>query len=291
MIKLCKIIAGGTDMFNILFTNKKIVIFLTSVFIILCSTLLFTDQPQTKSQDTTYITPTLFIHGFKGGPGSFNTMLHRFERNGWGTRGLIFHVNADGEVKVEGQLTNDYNPMIQVLFEHNRASLADQTVWLQRIMAALQKTYEIKQVNLIGHSMGGLTSANYLLHNEGNKYPAVKHLVVIGSPFKGIHQKSYFDVNTGAATVDLQPSSAALKNMIHKKNHFDEHVSVLSIAGVINNEDTDGLVSRASAHGIKDIVPASNYQEETFYDTNATHSGLHEHTDVDKKVAAFLWDQ
>ncbi|SDJ02678.1 alpha/beta fold hydrolase [Alteribacillus bidgolensis] len=278
-------------MFNILLMNKRVIIFITSVLIILCSTLLFFDEPQTKSQDTTNITPTLFIHGFKGGPGSFNTMLHRFERNGWGSRGLIFHVSADGEVEAEGQLTNDNNPFIQILFEHNRASLADQTVWLQRIMASLHETYEIKQVNLIGHSMGGLTSANYILHNEENKYPAVKRLVVIGSPFKGIHQKSYFDVNTGAATVDLQPSSAALENMVYKKDNFDEHVSVLAIAGVINNEDTDGLVRRNSAYGIKDIVPRANYQEETFYDTNATHSGLHEHTGVDKKIAAFLWDR
>ncbi|MFB4163958.1 alpha/beta fold hydrolase [Alteribacillus sp. JSM 102045] len=279
-------------MLKILFNNKKIFTFIIAAFVILCTAFLFTDEQTTSSQNTTDITPTLFIHGFKGGPGSFNTMLERIEHNGWGSRGKIFHINGDGEVEAEGQLTNDNNPLIQVLFEDNRASLANQTVWLQNIMMILHETYDIKQVNLVGHSMGGLAASNYLLHNKGERYPEVDRLVVMGSPFTGIHQKSYFNVNTGAATVDLQPRSEALENMAHNKENFDDKVSVLAIAGVINNdgEESDGLVSKASALGIKDIVPAHNYQEEIFYDSKATHSGLHEHTGVDKTVAEFLWN-
>lgn len=157
-------------------------------------------------------------------------------------------------------------------------------------MTTLRKTYDIKQVNLVGHSMGGLTTTNYLLNNHAGSYPEVQKLVVMGSPFKGIKDKNYFFNNYGEATHDLKPESRSLQLMIHNNHNFNEHINVLAIAGVIPNQKSDGLVHVSSALGIKDIVPSSVYHEKIIKDTKATHSGLHEHPRVDQEIAEFLWN-
>lgn len=265
---------------------------------ILGGSLFFMNSKSTSSRDTTNFTPTLFVHGFKGGPGSFNTMLQRFDHNNWGSKSMMIHVSTSGDLFILGTISNEINPFIQIVFENNHASIESQTAWLQKIMATLRETYDIKQVNLVGHSMGGLASTNFLLNNQAGSYPRVEKLAVIGSPFKGIDTEDYFAVNTGEATVDLRTESQALLDMVDKKANFDETIAVLTIAGVINgdvdqNQGTsgtsiwDGLVSLSSALGIKDIVPHS--RDEIFYDAAATHSGLHEHLGVDQILAEFLW--
>ncbi|SDI36325.1 Uncharacterized protein with an alpha/beta hydrolase fold [Alteribacillus persepolensis] len=269
---------------------NKITLLLTTICSIAIGALLITEEPKSYSQQSSNLTPTLFLHGFKGGPGSFNTMLERFEKNGWGKKEKVFYVKADGTIKTKGTLPADERPFIQVIFENNRASLAEQTSWIQKIMKMLRQTYNVQEVNLVGHSMGGLTSTNFLLHNQKNTYPHVQKLVVMGSPFHGINKQRYFDVNTGEATADLKPDAQSLQIMMNSKNTFDQHVGVLAIAGVTSPTQTDGLVHKNSALGIKHIVPDSNYQEKVFYDIRATHSGLHEHKGVDRTVAAFLWE-
>ncbi|WP_051302646.1 alpha/beta fold hydrolase [Salibacterium aidingense] len=246
-------------------------------------------EKSTDSMDTKPFTPTLFVHGFKGGPGSFNTLLERFAQNNWGSKGLVFHVSSSGALHTEGNLGKKKNPFIQIIFEDNRASLKQQTMWLQHVMHTLGKTYDVKQVNLVGHSMGGLTTAKYLWKERSPSYPDVEKLVVIGSPFYGIKRDSYFEVNHGAALQDLKPGAASVQTMFEHKRAFPHNLGVLAIAGSPFYRKTDGVVSVRSALGIQELVPPSIYHEKIFTDLKATHSGLHEHSGVDRKIAEFLW--
>ncbi|MCP3029300.1 alpha/beta fold hydrolase [Halobacillus sp. A5] len=281
-------------MLDKLYTNKKKFITIMILSFVLGGSLFFINSTPTRSEKPTEMTPTIFVHGFKGGPASFNTMLDRFEDNKWGNKRMVVYVSPTGDVRVRGGIPHTMNPFIQVIFGNNRASVADQTNWMQSIMSRLKQDYAIDQVNLVGHSMGGLASTNFLLNNQENDYPEVNKLVTIGSPFLGIGQNDYFTMNSGEATVDLQIESNALTTMINSKENFDEDVQALSIAGIINEEAPieerwDGLVTEQSAHGLNNIVPEENYYNETFIDANSTHSGLHEHTGVDQTVAEFLW--
>ncbi|MFG6150474.1 alpha/beta fold hydrolase [Halobacillus sp. B23F22_1] len=281
-------------MFDKLIHHKNKFILITVLSFVLGGSLFFINSTPTRSEKPAEITPTIFVHGFKGGPGSFNTMLKRFEDNNWGTKRMIIYVKSSGHVRVRGGIPHTMNPFIQVIFENNRASVADQTNWMQHIMTKLKHDYAIDQVNLVGHSMGGLASTNFLLNNQEGDYPDVNKLVAIGSPFLGIGQSDYFTLNTGEAVVDLQVESNALTTMINNKANFDEDVPALSIAGVVNEEDLeedhwDGLVTKQSAHGLQNIVPTRNFHQETFIDEFSTHSGLHEHPGVDESVAEFLW--
>ncbi|MFD1018590.1 alpha/beta fold hydrolase [Thalassobacillus hwangdonensis] len=252
----------------------------------------FTNSTPTSSKDNGKVTPTVFVHGYKGGTGSFNTMLRRFQNDRIGMKQLMIRVSEDGSLQYIGRILDDKNPFVQIVFENNRASIADQTLWMKKVMHSLRHKYGIEQVNLVGHSMGGLASTNFLLESDRSDYPRVEKLVVMGSPFKGIEREDYFSYNYGEATVDLKPGSDALESMLKRKDAFPEHIEVLTIAGVVTKDVKlgDGLVSLDSAIGIEDIVPSERYHEKIFKDPAATHSGLHEHTGIDKVLAAFLWN-
>ncbi|WP_182200590.1 alpha/beta fold hydrolase [Paraliobacillus salinarum] len=241
-----------------------------------------------KPHDTT---PTLFVHGYKGGPRSFDTMLQRLEKENFGKKTMVVHVASNGEVAISGDIARQSPSFIQVIFQNDRATISQQTQWMRKILYQLKEVYNVPQVNLVGHSMGGLTSTNVILQNQPKSgLPKIKKLVVIASPFKGIDNPTYFTVNTGEAAVDLKTRSEALKKMIANKEKFESTIDVLAIAGVIDHTGTDGIVSLISAMGIEDIVKEDQLNREIFYDKKATHSGLHEHTGVDQKIASFLWE-
>ncbi|MBS4177967.1 alpha/beta fold hydrolase [Lederbergia citrea] len=236
--------------------------------------------------------PTVFVHGYKGSERSFSTMLERLKSDQLGTTTMVVHVRKNGRISMKGSVPKDvHNPFIQVIFENNRAQISDQTMWLKKLMKILKEQHGIQQVNLVGHSMGGLAWTSYLESVSGNTdYPIAIKLVTIGSPFKGIDREDYFKQNYGAALIDLKPTSAALKKLVENKGSFPDRLPVLSIAGVINDPVTgDGLVSQYSALGNRDIIPPSQFTEIVMNDTEATHSGLHEHKGVDKLIAEFLW--
>lgn len=273
------------------FTSKKSVLVTILIIIFSFTFIALVYSNPIQSKDTSNITPTLFIHGFKGGPSSFQNMLTRLEEKRSGTKTMVIRVLSNGELAISGNLTEKENPFIQVIFQENRAGINQQTEWIQNILHRLHNVYSIEKINLVGHSMGGLTATNFILTNpDRTLFPSIEKLVVIGSPFKGIDQANYFLVNSGDAAVDLKTQSSALEELIENKQYFNSQVPVLAIAGVINETDTDGLVSLSSALGIEDIVQESQMQKEIFYDETATHSGLHEHKGVDNVVAEFLWD-
>lgn len=239
------------------------------------------------------VTPTVFVHGYKGGERSFGTMLSRFETYGWGEKIMVIRISNTGRITTSGDVKpHTEHPFIQVIFENSRASIHDQAKWLDKTMKLLKDKYHIGQVNLVGHSMGGLALTSYLEHISTSpyKYPVPKKLITIGSPFKGVYQEGYFERNTGEALIDLHPDSKALQRLVENKGNFPGNIPVLSIAGVtFKSQIGDGLVSKESAGGNQSIVPKQNFIQETVNDPNATHSGLHEHQDVDRMIGEFLW--
>ncbi|WP_203363447.1 alpha/beta fold hydrolase [Bacillus sp. REN10] len=244
----------------------------------------------TKAATSPHSNVTVFIHGYKGTVNSFRSMLHRFEHeHHWGRQVLLCKVTKDGRVltsKVQRYTTND-RLFVQVVFENNRASFKDTAYWLSKVMNTLKAQYGINEVNLVGHSMGGIVSTKFLEdYQQGSKYPHVNKLVVIGSPFKGVKNEKYFQTNKGGAALDLMPSSPAVTQLEKNKDAFPRHVKTLTIAGV-----ADQVVDIDSALAIKHIVPKDNYHEVIIFDPNINHSGLHESNEVDERIGQFLWNE
>jgi uncharacterized alpha/beta hydrolase family protein len=232
--------------------------------------------------------PTVFVHGFKGTYNSFKTMMDRFEnQHGWGQKTLTLFVSEKGIITYSGNLPKNPSspPLIQVVFESNRASIPDTTQWLENVMKFLYDFYGVRDINIVGHSMGGLVSTLYLQNSENIvEVPKPHKFITIGSPFLGVTKQSYRQINTGAAVRDLMPNSKVLNNLYKNRGTLPKDIKVFAIAST-----GDQVVSVKSATAIQRLFPRENYQQEIIYDPHASHSGLHESVLVDHLIGEFLW--
>ncbi|MCG0041072.1 alpha/beta fold hydrolase, partial [Escherichia coli] len=68
-------------------------------------------------------------------------------------------------------------PLIHIVFKKPDASIAQQQKWIEAIMQDVRDTYKASSVDLVGHSMGGVTAAAVSLSNP--QY--IQKLVTLGS--------------------------------------------------------------------------------------------------------------
>ncbi|RBP08089.1 alpha/beta hydrolase [Rossellomorea aquimaris] len=232
--------------------------------------------------------PTVFVHGYKGTYNSFRTMLERFEnQHGWGQKTLEIYVSENGSVVYKGSLPTNLTspPLVQVIFEDNRASLEKQAIWLESAMKLLHHQFDVSNVNIVGHSMGGLASTKYILNTRDSSFvPKTHKFITIATPFLGVTKESYDEINTGAAVIDLKPESRALKEMFLNRHLIPSNINVLSIAG-----SGDDVVNVQSAIGSQSLFEKNQYQSRIVYDPSISHSGLHETIKVDRLVGDHLW--
>lgn len=66
-------------------------------------------------------------------------MINRLAEDGDVTKSLVMNVAADGTVSSDGNYDKfSHNPTIQVIFEDNKSSAANQTQWIQNVMKELK---------------------------------------------------------------------------------------------------------------------------------------------------------
>ncbi|GIO24564.1 alpha/beta fold hydrolase [Oceanobacillus sp. J11TS1] len=243
----------------------------------------FYQQDQTRAEEYTGA-PTIFIHGYKGTENSFGHMLDRFENTyQWGNKGFVYYVTKDGSIVDYNLNEGRYAPMfVQIVLEDNRASFQKSTEWIASVLLHLKENYRVEEVNLVGHSMGGILAVKYTMEYTLNGYPKVNKLVTIGSPFDGIYNENYFKVHQDEAAEDLKPNSDALK--VLRDNMFPAEVKVYSIAST-----GDSVAVPESAKALRYMIPEQNYKETIIDDPQLTHSALHESMQIDKLIHSFLW--
>lgn len=248
-----------------------------------------------KKDDTAFkksAVPTVFIHGYGGTINSFGGMIQRLSSERKTTKEMLITVQSDGSLKVDGDLSKKKdNPSIQVLFTANKDTEWNQTEWIYTVLKYL-KQQGVEQVNLVGHSMGGVSSLRYLTtYGQPNDASTINKFISIGAPFNDFTEssESIDDVLRNGPSVkagryiDYQNGIANVPNKL----------PILLLAGKINQETvTDGTVPLNSALAtfslLKDHGNPIKYQ--IFTGPNAQHSQLHENLDVDKTVADFLWN-
>ncbi|SFE15015.1 Uncharacterized protein with an alpha/beta hydrolase fold [Lentibacillus persicus] len=260
----------------------------TAVFLILTGSvfgLLYVPE-STKSEKNMEV-PTVFVHGYKGTENSLGNMLERFEHTyNLGKRSLVYKVSPAGKLDVYHLNNREHtaNMFVQPVFKNNRASIEDTAEWLAKVMAHMKETFGVKRVNLVGHSMGGLVSIEYIEnYQDYSHYPEVKKLAVIGSPINGIYNEGYFKLHHDPAAEDLKPDSYALKRLRLNKNAIPDHLDVLSIGST-----GDSVARPKSIEGIRKIVDEGQLTYKMIKDPTLGHSALHEDTRVDKMIYSFL---
>ncbi|WP_313470147.1 alpha/beta fold hydrolase [Carnobacterium sp.] len=238
--------------------------------------------------------PTLFIHGYQGTEGSFSGMLSRFETSGWGKKALTITVQPDGSISETGTWQNQSdNPLIQVLFADNKNNEWNQADWVKAVLTYLKKTYQIDEVNLVGHSMGGVSSFRYLVtYGEDESLPTVHKFVAIGAPFNdfvtGNEAQSLDELNQNGPVVISERYSDFAAGI----QHYPKLTKMLNIVGDLQDgSNGDGTVPVRSGLAIGYLMQTKglDYHEEEVVGAQTHHSQLHENTQVDKLVGDFLW--
>ncbi|QQP70724.1 alpha/beta fold hydrolase [Carnobacterium sp. CS13] len=248
-------------------------------------------DPLTTNQTTV---PTLFIHGYEGTKGTFDGMLSRLEVSGLGEKALTVTVQPDGSVSETGSWQDQaINPLIQVLFADNKNNEWNQADWIKAVLSYLKQTYQIDEVNLVGHSMGGVSSFRYLVtYGNDDSLPTVDKFIAIGAPFN--------DFVTGNETQTLDALSQDGPSVISERygdfsaaiQQYPSSTKMLNIVGDLQDgSEGDGTVPIRSGLAIGYLMQTNglDYHDEEITGAHAHHSQLHENIKVDKLVAEFLW--
>ncbi|OJG75086.1 hypothetical protein RV12_GL001691 [Enterococcus quebecensis] len=240
--------------------------------------------------------PTLFIHGYSGGNNSFGRMIKRMEGDGLTKKELVLTVSAEGEVEAKGKLTGkENNPSIQVLFKDNKSNEWNQAEWIKNCLLYIRDTYGIKEVNLVGHSMGGASSLRYLTtFGEDQSLPKINRFVGIASPFNNFVELSNGETIDGVIDNGPAVQSERYADYVNGIEKVSKDMKALIIAGDVEDGSlSDEAVPVADALSVVSLFKThgNEVQEKIFYGKSAQHSQLHENTEVDQLVANFLWKQ
>lgn len=275
-----------------------VVLFLGLIFITGCGenkmekkATIATSTEQT-SQKTSV--PTLFIHGYSGGTNSFGHMIQRMEKEKETKKELVLTVTEAGEVQAKGKWSNTLNnPSIQVLFEDNKSHEWNQSEWIKNCLAYLKTTYSIDEVNLVGHSMGGVGALRYLTtYGKEAELPAVRKFVGIAAPFNNFIELPQTETATMVITNGPSVQSDRYADFAAGMGNVSPSMSVLLIAGDVEDGSLgDEAVALTDALSVASLFTANGnpVSEKIFYGTGAQHSQLHENLEVDQLVAEFLW--
>ncbi|ASK61413.1 hypothetical protein CFK37_04100 [Virgibacillus phasianinus] len=268
--------------------KKKYIIRITTLIIIIVSIAVITYMPEEARSQKNTLPATVFIHGYKGTYNSFGNMLNRFENQyNWGNKALIYRVYSNGDLRVYNLNKGKVKPVfIQVIFDNNRASFKDEAGWLANVLHHMKENYQIDKVNIVGHSMGGLVSVKYIEEYQNDSlYPTTNKLITIGSPFDGVYNDTYFQINRDEAATDLKPNSAALQLMREMKQAIPKNLKVLGIGST-----GDQIARPESVNALRMIIPKDQLKIVMIKNQALGHSELHENKHVDRLIHSFLWN-
>lgn len=239
--------------------------------------------------------PTLFIHGYGGTFYTFSRMLSRFEEANYGEKLLTIEVESDGSISESGNWQDGSpNPFIQVIFADKNNNEWNQADWIKAVLVYLKTTYQIDEVNLVGHSMGGVSSLKYLVtYGNEETQPVVKRFVALGSPFN-----DFVEGNENQTIKELHQNGPHVLSGRYNEysvaiRQYPASTKMLNIVGDIQDgSKSDGTVSVNSGLSIGHLMESNNfdYREQVITGKYSFHTKLHENRQVDKLIAEFLWD-
>ncbi|WP_125767270.1 alpha/beta hydrolase [Lapidilactobacillus wuchangensis] len=245
------------------------------------------------------IVPTLFFHGYGSSINAEKQMANAAVKAGVTQTVIQAHVSKTGQVTLQGNFqADDHHPIVEVGFVDNKNPDYHQAgKWAHNVIRALQKRDQIEKVNLVGHSMGNMAIAFYMLdYGQDKKLPQVQKQVDIAGHFNGIlgmdDQPNRMKLAANGRPTKINQTYGELEKLRAQSTY--RQVQVLNIFGDLNNgTHSDGDVSNASSQSLRYLVAdqAKFYQEKKIVGPNAQHSKLHENKQVDQILIKFLWNK
>ncbi|MBO0410789.1 alpha/beta hydrolase [Enterococcus hulanensis] len=248
-----------------------------------------------KQKDVHYSNvPTVFIHGYEGNSFSFGPLLRRFERENVAKREMTIVVQKDGKLSIEGKLKNrNDNPTIMVLFAKDVTDEITQSKWIDKVMRYLYQK-KVRRVNLVSHSMGGVSSLRYLLEYAGEKTPITEHFVAIAAPFNDLEIAEDTEEIFAYELTEKGPSGETpiYQYFDQAMNQLPTNLHVLDVAGDLKDgTESDGSVSTHSAFALRLLFQkhARSYQELTVTGKSGGHSAITKSAKLEKQLIKFIW--
>ena len=247
-------------------------------------------------------TPTLFFHGGGSSYHAEEHMVNAAKKAGVTKTILRANVDKNGKVPLHGTMhKNSINPIVEVNYEDNRQlDFNKHGVWATNVVKALQKQYGIKNINMVGHSLGNISIIYYMLQNSQNKsMPKLRKQVDMAGYFDGLDFSGLPDEIRQPQGLKLDKNgkpnkmNATYQQMTKLRSIYPKNqVRVLNIIGDIGGK-TDGTVTNVSSLSLKCLVAsrAKSYQVKVFHGKLARHSKLHSNPAVDNVLIKFLWEK
>ncbi|MCD2255541.1 alpha/beta hydrolase [Agrilactobacillus fermenti] len=239
--------------------------------------------------------PTIFVHGFRGGLNTTEKMVEAAIDYTNQQDFLRVIVDWRGRIRYQGTWTTNENPIIQIIFEENIASMRMHSRWLELVLPTLKKRYGFKKFNAVGHSVGATALLNCLLENHDDPmFPTLNKVILVAGPFNGVIALGDIP-NINQLTLSGRPM---LMNMHYlywffHKNEFPRDAKVLNIYGNTDTGfNTDKYITVNSARSINYLLrdTASIYHEIEVHGTSGEHSVMHDDPKVLYIINNFLFN-
>ena len=241
--------------------------------------------------------PTLFFHGWGGSYHSEEQMANYMKSKNITDTIIRADVSSKGKVTLVGQISKGArNPIVEVNYLNNKNdNYFEDAYWMKNVVMKLRSKYYFKEFNVIGHSMGNMSIAYYILkYGDDKSLPQIAKQVDIAGHYNGIlgmndkPNRMKLDSDGKPDKMDSDYKQLLKLREVYPKNQID----VLNIYGDKGDgTHSDGSVSNASSKSLKYLISdrAKSYREEKITGTQAQHSKLHENKSVDKLLVDFLW--
>ncbi|MCZ2491378.1 alpha/beta hydrolase [Dellaglioa carnosa] len=246
-----------------------------------------------STKDTNQV-PTLYVHGYGGSANSTNAMIAAAEKSDKAQKVLTAIVSSTGDVTYSGDWQESVkNPIIQVVFKRSNAQIPEEGEWIGEIVTHLQKSYKIKAVNIVAHSMGGSSAVYWAESVRKESDPKLNNFVPIAVPINGVLGMNE-EANKNVLLKNGEPKSKSENYQSYYENRkkFPSNTNVFVIYGDIDDgSNSDTAVSIVSARSMSYLLKdqVKSYKELKITGENAQHSKLHSNDKVDQAVIQFLW--
>lgn len=270
---------------------------LTTLVVIAGIVGLFNYTQKMNHQRASQETATILVHGGGSSRAAEEHIATALLRSGYAQSKLEATVSPNGRVTLKAETFGQRTikrPVILVEFKDNENLHFHQSArWLRAVMTACQAQTPIKQVNLVGHSMGNMAIEYYLMDfGLDPTSPRVAKQISLGGHYNGI-----LGLNDQVHRVHLQadgrpvPESQGYQKLLKVRPVYEtQAIQVLNVWGDLGDgSDSDGVVTNTSSQALAYLVkPLSQYQGLEIKGAGGQHSALHENPQVDREIIRFL---
>jgi triacylglycerol lipase len=157
--------------------------------------------------------PVVFVHGFTGSSSSYDDMKQWLVSQGWPS-----------------------NYLFAIQYSDTTGSNVKNAYELQSFIKNVLRQTKASKVDIVAHSMGGLSTRYYVKYLDGAQN--VDDVITLGSPHHGTNS-SYFGLWTEGAR-EMVPGSAFLNdlNSVDETPNGSDSVSVIQYTSIFSSADT-----------------------------------------------------